>query len=292
MLNLRFSFGSPSRRPVQPRISRLAGLSAVAGVYLITLALGGLPAIASAQLLGDSNVQPAIDTDDAGLAEAFQVNASSTGTVNTLNVYVDSSSKATQVAVGLYSNVNGGPASLLGHGSTAHPVTGAWNTISVSPTNVTAGATYWIAVLGTGGTLAFRDDCCGGGTPSQNSAQTNLTSLPGSWSPGAHWSDGALSAYAPSATLGQVSSGTATVSWTPPTTNTNGTALTNLAGYKIHYGTSSNSLNQTLQVANPGLTSYVLNNLSGGATWYFGITAYTSTGAESALSNIGSKTIQ
>jgi hypothetical protein len=82
------------------------------------------------------------------------------------------------------------------------------------------------------------------------------------------------------------------VSWTPPTTNSNGSALTNLAGYKIHYGTSSNSLNQTLQVANPGLTSYVLNTLSGGATWYFGITAYTSTGAESALSNIGSKTIQ
>jgi Fibronectin type III domain len=292
MHNLRFSIGSPSRRPVQRRISRLAGLSTVAGMYLIALALGGLPAIASAQLLGDSGVQPATDTDDAGLAEAFQVKAASTGTVNTLNVYVDSSSRATQVAVGLYSNVNGGPASLLAQGNTAHPVTGAWNTISVAPTNVTAGVTYWVAVLGTGGTLAFRDDCCGGGTPSQNSAQTNLTSLPGSWSPGAHWSDGALSAYAPSATLGQVSSGTATVSWTPPTTNTNGSTLTNLAGYKIHYGTSSNSLNQTVQVTNAGLASYVLNNLSGGATWYFGITAYTSTGAESALSNIGSKTIQ
>ena len=292
MHNLRFSIGYLSRRPVQRRISRLAGLFAVAGMYFIALVLGGLPAIASAQLLGDSGVQPATDTDDAGLAEAFRMTAVSTGTVNTLDVYVDSSSKATQVVVGLYSNANGGPASLLGQGSTTHPVTGAWNTISVAPTKVTAGVTYWLAVLGTGGTLAFRDDCCGGGTPSQNSAQTNLTSLPGSWSPGAHWSDGALSAYAPSATLGQVSSGTAAVSWTPPTTNTNGSALTNLAGYKIYYGTSSNSLNQTVQIANTGLTNYVLTNLSGGATWYFGITAYTSTGAESALSSIGSKAIQ
>ena len=30
--------------------------------------------------------------------------------------------------------------------------------------------------------------------------------------------------------------GTATVSWTPPTTNTDGSALTNLAGYRVAYG--------------------------------------------------------
>jgi hypothetical protein len=153
-------------------------------------------------------------------------------------------------------------------------------------------------VLGTGGTLAFRDDCCGGGTPSENSAQANLTSLPGSWSPGARWSDGAMSAYGSASTAppppppGQTSTGTATVSWTPPTTNSNGSTLTNLAGYKIHYGTSAQSLNQTVQVANPGSTNYVLNNLANGATWYFGVTAYTSTGSESAVSNIASKAIQ
>src|ERR1700730_332618 len=298
MHNLRFSCGCPSRRPVERRISRLAGLSAVAGAYLIALALGGLPAIASAQLLGDTNVEPAMNTDAAGLAEAFRVTASSTETIDTLKVYVDSSSQATKVAVGLYSDANGNPARLLVHGSKASPVPGKWNTVTITPTQVTSGATYWIAVLGTGGTLAFRDDCCGGGTPSENSAQTNLTSLPGSWSPGARWSDGSLSAYGSSSTAppppppGQISTGTATVSWIPPTTNSNGSTLTNLAGYKIHYGTSPQSLNQTVQVANPGLTNYVLNNLGNGATWYFGVTTYTSTGAESALSNIGSKTIQ
>lgn len=94
-----------------------------------------------------------------------------------------------------------------------------------------------------------------------------------------------------SISVNQASSGSATLNWTPPTQNSNGSVLTNLAGYRIHYGTSANNLTQTVQVANPGLTSYVLGNLSG-ATWYFGVAAYTSAGAESALSNISSKTIQ
>jgi Putative Ig domain len=106
-------------------------------------------------------------------------------------------------------------------------------------------------------------------------------------------SDGTTSVSLPafSISVNQVSSGSATLSWTPPTQYSNGSMLTNLAGYKIHYGTSANNLTQTVQVANPGLTSYVLSNLSR-ATWYFGVTAYTSTGAESAMSNVGSKAVQ
>jgi Fibronectin type III domain len=106
-------------------------------------------------------------------------------------------------------------------------------------------------------------------------------------------SDGTTSVALPafSISVTQVSSGSVTLSWTPPTQNTDGSALTNITGYKVHYGTSAGNLTQTVQVANPGLTTYVLSNLSS-ATWYFGVTAYTSTGAESALSNIGTKTIQ
>jgi len=90
--------------------------------------------------------------------------------------------------------------------------------------------------------------------------------------------------------VNQTSNGSATVSWTPPIQNTNGTALTNLAGYRIYYGTSTSNLNQVVQVSNVGLASYVVNNLSS-ATWYFGIRAYTTAGTESALSNLGTKTI-
>lgn len=84
--------------------------------------------------------------------------------------------------------------------------------------------------------------------------------------------------------------GSATLSWIPPTENEDGSALTNLAGYRIFYGTSAGNLNQVINLANPGLTRYVIENLSAG-TWYFGIRAYSSTGAESAMSAIASKTI-
>lgn len=84
--------------------------------------------------------------------------------------------------------------------------------------------------------------------------------------------------------------GNATLSWIPPTENEDGSALTNLAGYRIFYGTSAANLNQQINLNNPGLTRYVIDNLSGG-TWYFGIRAYSSTGTESAMSAIASKTI-
>ncbi|MBW4053690.1 MAG: fibronectin type III domain-containing protein [Proteobacteria bacterium] len=83
---------------------------------------------------------------------------------------------------------------------------------------------------------------------------------------------------------------TATLTWTAPTTNTNGSALTNLAGYEIHYGTTAGALSNTINIANPGATTYVVTNLTTG-TWYFAMSAYTNTGLASPMSNIGSKTI-
>jgi hypothetical protein len=88
-----------------------------------------------------------------------------------------------------------------------------------------------------------------------------------------------------------VSNGGAQLSWTPPTTNTDGSALSNLAGYRISYGTSSAALTQTIQVANPGVTNYTIGNLSPG-TYYFSVRAYTSNGTESSNSNVSAKVVQ
>jgi hypothetical protein len=85
--------------------------------------------------------------------------------------------------------------------------------------------------------------------------------------------------------------GTATVSWTAPTENTNGTVLTNIAGYTIYYGTSPSALTKTIQLPNPGATSYMVGNLTVG-TYYFTVAAYTTTGAEGQQSTVVSKTIQ
>jgi hypothetical protein len=84
--------------------------------------------------------------------------------------------------------------------------------------------------------------------------------------------------------------GAATLSWTPPTRNTDGTTLTNLAGYRIVYGKSASSLTSTVQIANPGLSSYVVDSLASG-TWYFALKSYTSAGVESSPSTVVSKTI-
>lgn len=80
------------------------------------------------------------------------------------------------------------------------------------------------------------------------------------------------------------------LTWTPPTTNTDGTALTNLAGYRVHWGESAQALSQSAQVANAGATSHTVSNLTPGRAYFFGVRAYTSQGAESALSNIVTKT--
>ena len=84
--------------------------------------------------------------------------------------------------------------------------------------------------------------------------------------------------------------GSATLRWAEPTSNTNGTPLTNLAGFHIYYGTSPSNLTSNVQIANAAAMGYTINNLPAG-TWYFSINAYTSAGVESAVSNIASKTI-
>lgn len=85
--------------------------------------------------------------------------------------------------------------------------------------------------------------------------------------------------------------GSATLSWEPPTQQTDGSPLNDLAGYRIYYGQSQNNLNQIVTVNNPGITTYVVENLTP-ATWYFAATAYDADGMESSFSNSASKTIQ
>jgi|SRR4029077_18744497 hypothetical protein len=86
-------------------------------------------------------------------------------------------------------------------------------------------------------------------------------------------------------------SGTATLSWTPVKADTSGEALKNIAGYKIHYGTSSKAMDTVVVLKSPNQTTYVVKDLHPG-TWYFAVGAYTTSGAEGALSKVASKTIK
>jgi hypothetical protein len=101
-------------------------------------------------------------------------------------------------------------------------------------------------------------------------------------------STASLAAFAIAVT--DVATGSATLSWTPPTSNVDGSTLSDLAGYEIRYGRSATGLDQTVSLTNPSLSTYVLENLSGG-TWYFALAAVNSQGTRSSLSNVASKTI-
>jgi hypothetical protein len=74
-----------------------------------------------------------------------------------------------------------------------------------------------------------------------------------------------------------------TLSWQAPTQNADGSALVDLKGYKVHYGSESKSYSDTIQVSNAGITTYVVENLNAGK-YYFAVTAYNSAGQESSLS--------
>ncbi len=119
---------------------------------------------------------------------------------------------------------------------------------------------------------------CGGGQT------TNAASVNGA----------AVEAPTKTATVSSATSsvtGVVTLSWLPPTENTDGSALTDLSGYKIYYGTSPDALTNTIALNNAGLTSYVIENLVVDANYYFAITSINSSDVQSGLSNIANKTV-
>jgi hypothetical protein len=88
----------------------------------------------------------------------------------------------------------------------------------------------------------------------------------------------------------QASTGNAALSWNAPTTHTDGSALTGLAGFRIVYGRSATTLDQSATINNPSISTYTVQNLASG-TWYFAVAAYTSSGGESEFSTMATKIV-
>lgn len=93
--------------------------------------------------------------------------------------------------------------------------------------------------------------------------------------------------------------GTLDASWTAPTTNTDGSALTNLAGYRVYHSTNAAQLTpcqnatlmQAVTAANPapaaGTTVMIpLKGLVTGSTYYASVTSLNTAGVESACSPV------
>ncbi len=152
-------------------------------------------------------------------------------------------------------------------------------TIHVRPSNalVASNGSTGSTGSGTGSTSSATSGASTGGTSSNTSTGSTST--------------GSTSGSGSSGTTGSSTSGdTISVSWLAPTENTDGSALTNLAGYTIYYGSSASAMTQKVSINTVGELSYVLSNLTPG-TWYLEVVAINSAGVQSAPSSIVSVTL-
>jgi hypothetical protein len=106
-------------------------------------------------------------------------------------------------------------------------------------------------------------------------------------------SDGSASASLPrfSISVDQLGSFSTTLNWTAPTQNEDGSTLTDLAGYRLYWGKAPGNYSESVTIENPGITTYVVENLSPG-TYEFVATSYNVAGVESVYSNIATKVFQ
>lgn len=86
-------------------------------------------------------------------------------------------------------------------------------------------------------------------------------------------------------------SGKVTLSWTAPSRNTDGTSLSDLAGYVIHYGASSTTLDKQVTIGSAAIASYTVTSLTKGKTYYFTVTAVNTGNAQGKSSSMVSVAI-
>ena len=84
--------------------------------------------------------------------------------------------------------------------------------------------------------------------------------------------------------------GSARVNWTIPTTNTNGSSLTNLAAFRVYYGTSASAMSQIREINDVSSTATTISSLAPG-NWFFKVRAVNANQLESADSGVASKTV-
>jgi hypothetical protein len=84
--------------------------------------------------------------------------------------------------------------------------------------------------------------------------------------------------------------GSAILTWQPPALNSDGTPLTDLAAFKVYWGTTQGTYSQSTKISNAAARTYTVSGLTKG-TWYFVVTALNAQGIESPYSNVWSKTV-
>jgi len=94
-----------------------------------------------------------------------------------------------------------------------------------------------------------------------------------------------------SITVQAISLGSVELNWNAPTSNEDGTTLTDLAGYKIYWGTDPGVYTDSVTIDNPSVTTYVVDNLVSGQ-YEFAATSFNASGVESRYSDPATKMVQ
>jgi hypothetical protein len=137
----------------------------------------------TAALLGDRAVGGHRSSLLSGQAGAFPLPARRSGVAGLVHVYLAARNTARLIAVGIYSDAGGRPGSLLGEGSGSSLRARAWNVLPITPTALASGKTYWLAVLGRGGTLHYSSPRrCRRDTGVRTHLGEHLRELPKQWS--------------------------------------------------------------------------------------------------------------
>jgi hypothetical protein len=239
-------------------------------------------------------------SQDASEADSGVAVTSADGSVHVLAAKGRALGKTTNSSGSTGSGSNSPPATNLGTPVTTTSPVSPPTIAGVPISTVVAGAPYSFtpSVSSAGGTLTFSIQ----NPPSWasfNTATGQLSGTPAATNVGTYANiiisvnngsgTGALAAF--TITVSGAATGSANLSWVPPTQYTDGTPLTDLAGFHVYYGTSPNAMTHSVDVPNSAATSYVLGSLNVGSTYYFAVTAYDSNHVESSPSTVTNKAI-
>jgi len=272
----------------------------LAGILIFSAALAGCN--------GDSNDSSSGATSNTSSATPsamgtivlssanYQVLAASSAIIT---VYRSGTSSSGSATVG-YSTIDGSADAGADYSATSGTLTWAEGdtsarTVLVPVTALASGKNFAFALTSVQGEATFGEPAAAtvaveasaaSGSSGTTSASTGSSSSSGgtSASTGSSSSSGGTSAGTGSSSSGGGTNSSVTLAWSAPTENSNGTALTNLAGYNIYYGSSTSAMTNKISVKTVGVTDYVITELASGS-WYFTLTSVNSQGAESVASN-------
>lgn len=137
-------------------------------------------------------------------------------------------------------------------------------------------------------TAMFALSACGGDDDSSSSAASVVSSDNATTDEST--SSESTSESTPTSNSATATVGSVSLQWVAPQENTDGSALQDLAGYTVVYGTSADTLDQSIRIDNPSIDRYVVEQLPAG-TYYFAVRAHNADGAESNLSNVVSRVV-